>query len=64
MILPKEFGEGWLSRRANDLVRLACFSMTDGEAKDFVNKLTLAGSTEKTVNIRTVEKVLQGFYKR
>jgi hypothetical protein len=55
-VLPDDFGIGWASANARDLIRIACTFGNFSAAE--VIPAVIARSTSRTVNTRTVEAVL------
>lgn len=61
-ILPREFGGYWMSREASDLCRIAVafggFDPKELVARLIARDLVRRRGAERSVNIRTVERVL------
>jgi len=57
--LPKDFGDGWLSKNANDLVRVIVGFVcpTEAEAVEFIKRIAFSSPNRKA-NVRTVERII------
>jgi hypothetical protein len=54
--ISADFGEGWMSKAARDMVRIAAFAGFD--VKDLVHRVAKTADPNRTTNVATIERVM------
>lgn len=56
-LLPPDFGQGWMTKSARDLVKIAVY-VAGVDAKVLISRLARAGERGANINAATVQRVL------
>lgn len=57
-LLPEGYGDGWMSKNAQDLVRIAVY-FAGFDAAEVTNRIFATSNPKLTCNTATVQRVLQ-----